>query len=475
MSIPRTIVFTLSILLLVQAVSGLTIPVTQTPALYVSDYGDGVTHQINSYTLQPTGAIPNGAWMVLGTNDQMTFARIDARKDISFSGRETKQFNVANSGSYRWYYLYLQDGFSVGSSLEFNLTEQTPPPVPDTPESTGVSIAIERTPLIIIFDFNGAPTKVDHYTFTTSDPLAGVQSWQLRGTNDPGMLGSDNPGAFTVLDDQSGIGFESGVPQQFNVTSPSDFLYYVIYLQDGFYVKGLNLDVHLYETPPTPTPTPTVTPTPTPPVLPVVDFTGSPRAGFVPLEVNFTDQSVGTFSNWSWDFGDGNTSPERNPVHTYVTGGLFSVNLTVCNDGGCTWLNRSSYVYTIPPDSATPTGTPAYYIRIGGGSTGISSTGSSSTGSSTTGSSLGTNGAAQSGVGEALGTGSTGTSTGSSSVESNGARGSQGSQGTGVTGQVQPGTAGAISVLMDTLQNLVTVSENLLEYLQSQLRILLGR
>jgi len=240
----------------------------------------------------------------------------------------------------------------------------------------------------------------------------------------------------------------------------------------------MNLEIHLYETPPpTPTPTPSVTPTPTPPALPEVDFTGSPRAGYVPLEVNFTDLSTGTFTNWSWDFGDGSTSLEENPVHTYVTGGLFSVNLTVCNDGGCTWLNRSSYVYTVPPDTVSPTGTPAYYIRIGGGSTGVSSAGTSLTGSSTTGSSQGTNGVGQSGVGEAQGTGSTGTSTGSTgsgSIESNGARSSPGSQGTAGTSPPQSGPAAAISALMDTLQNLVTISENLLQYLQNQIHILLG-
>jgi hypothetical protein len=374
---PIILISTLLALLVVQTVSGLTISITQMPALYVSDYGEGTAHTINSYILKPAGAVSNGAWMLLATNDQETFARIDVRKDISFSAGETKQFDVANSESYRWYYLYLQAGFPVGSDLDFHLSELAPPPSPTPSHTHDVVIAIERVPLVVIADFGGRAMKLKYYLLTSSETLAGGQSWQLYGTNDPDMLGSDNPGLLTLLDSQTGIGFESGVPKQFDVTTSSEFLYYVFYLQSGFSVSGMNLEIQFHESESGPG-TPTPIPTPTPGIPPVVDFEGSPRAGFEPLQVTFTDKSTGNMSTWSWDFGDGGTSSEQNPTHTYLSAGYFTVNLTVCNDEGCSWYRRGDYIYTVVPGTPTQGGTPRYYIRIGDGSSGSTGAGAGS-------------------------------------------------------------------------------------------------
>ena len=49
--------------------------------------------------------------------------------------------------------------------------------------------------------------------------------------------------------------------------------------------------------------------------------------------VEFTDESAGA-DNVLWDFGDGNTSTERNPVHNYTTNGEFIVTFTGFNDFG---------------------------------------------------------------------------------------------------------------------------------------------
>lgn len=46
------------------------------------------------------------------------------------------------------------------------------------------------------------------------------------------------------------------------------------------------------------------------------------------LQVNFTDQTSGTPGSWSWDFGDGNTSTQQNPDHTYSAPGAYQVCLT---------------------------------------------------------------------------------------------------------------------------------------------------
>jgi PKD repeat protein len=65
-------------------------------------------------------------------------------------------------------------------------------------------------------------------------------------------------------------------------------------------------------------------------VLPLLaDFSATPLSGSVPLQIQFTDNSLGSPINWKWDFGDGKTSIEQNPIHTYTKKGYFSVKLII--------------------------------------------------------------------------------------------------------------------------------------------------
>ena len=73
-------------------------------------------------------------------------------------------------------------------------------------------------------------------------------------------------------------------------------------------------------------------------------FFGSPTNGPPPLAVNFTDQSTGSPTSWTWIFGDGSMSTEQNPVHTYTTAGLYSVSLTAANAAGGDIATRNSYI-----------------------------------------------------------------------------------------------------------------------------------
>jgi PKD repeat protein len=64
------------------------------------------------------------------------------------------------------------------------------------------------------------------------------------------------------------------------------------------------------------------------------DFVGSPVSGPTPLTVQFTDQSVtqrGKITTWSWQFGDGGTSAEENPSHTYTKNAKYTVRLDIGN------------------------------------------------------------------------------------------------------------------------------------------------
>ncbi|UCE24215.1 MAG: PKD domain-containing protein [Candidatus Zixiibacteriota bacterium] len=67
---------------------------------------------------------------------------------------------------------------------------------------------------------------------------------------------------------------------------------------------------------------------------PVSAFAAEPTSKSVPLEVNFVDQSSGEINSRIWDFGDGSTSIEQNPAHSYASAGSYTVTLTVTGPGG---------------------------------------------------------------------------------------------------------------------------------------------
>ncbi|PKL60992.1 MAG: cell surface protein, partial [Methanomicrobiales archaeon HGW-Methanomicrobiales-2] len=54
----------------------------------------------------------------------------------------------------------------------------------------------------------------------------------------------------------------------------------------------------------------------------------------MPLAVQFTDESAGNVTTWSWDFGDGQSSDEQNPAHIYTTAGTYMVSLNASNAYG---------------------------------------------------------------------------------------------------------------------------------------------
>ncbi len=85
--------------------------------------------------------------------------------------------------------------------------------------------------------------------------------------------------------------------------------------------------------------------------LPKANFTAEPIDGDAPLAVQFTDTSRNAES-WSWAFGDGATSTEQNPQHTYTSIGRFDVTLTVGNALSTDTMTRERYITVrdIPPE-----------------------------------------------------------------------------------------------------------------------------
>jgi len=69
---------------------------------------------------------------------------------------------------------------------------------------------------------------------------------------------------------------------------------------------------------------------------------GIDRATWQPAvreNIVFTDQSSdpdGQITQWQWDFGDGTTSTDQNPIHAYDKAGEYTVTLTVTDNEGAT-------------------------------------------------------------------------------------------------------------------------------------------
>ena len=81
--------------------------------------------------------------------------------------------------------------------------------------------------------------------------------------------------------------------------------------------------------------------------------------------VPFDDHSFdadGTIVDWSWDFGDGGTSTERHPVHSFAVPGTYLVSLTVTDNQGQSSMSSRDYTVLEPPQAAF-TWTPAAVVE----------------------------------------------------------------------------------------------------------------
>ena len=64
--------------------------------------------------------------------------------------------------------------------------------------------------------------------------------------------------------------------------------------------------------------------------------------------------SLNNAVSWYWSFGDGYTSEEKNPVHTYESEGTYRVVLVVYDDKGCAYEKTIGVITVIRPDVEVP-------------------------------------------------------------------------------------------------------------------------
>ena len=85
----------------------------------------------------------------------------------------------------------------------------------------------------------------------------------------------------------------------------------------------------------------TVNPASTPPVA---SFVATKTTGTTPLGVQFIDATTNSPTAWVWSFGDGATSLQQNPLHTYISAGTYTVTLTASNNAGSSTITQTGFV-----------------------------------------------------------------------------------------------------------------------------------
>jgi len=88
-------------------------------------------------------------------------------------------------------------------------------------------------------------------------------------------------------------------------------------------------------------------------------FEAAPVEGIAPVTVVFTNTTTGDFTSSLWSFGDTFTSTLQSPVHTYTTGGVYTVTLTASGPGGEDTESKVGYITVYTPTQAAFTATPA--------------------------------------------------------------------------------------------------------------------
>ncbi|MGR3219972.1 MAG: PKD domain-containing protein, partial [Candidatus Anammoxibacter sp.] len=87
---------------------------------------------------------------------------------------------------------------------------------------------------------------------------------------------------------------------------------------------------------------------------PVAEFNANPTAGFASLEVQFNNLTTGAPTGFAWKFGDGDTSSDESPLHTYKTAGIFTPSLLASNSAGADFETKTNLINVdgnVPPIS----------------------------------------------------------------------------------------------------------------------------
>lgn len=247
-------------------------------------------------------------------------AELDFEVDVNSACGPPLQVNFTNQsdpgGAQNPQYSWEFPGGSVSGGGGNTFTGQTPPPVNYTADGNfDVSLildadnacgdTLELTDVVNIGGVTG-DFVADNQTICLGDTI-NFSSTTTGGVTSYGWDFGENPGVDDTLSNTS-----------------------YVYSQPGTY--SVTLFANNVDCGDTLTRTSYITVLPRPTAEFAVDHDEDCQPG---IPFIFTDNSVGAV-NWEWDFGDGNTSTQANPTHTYTDFGIYSICLTVTNAQGCT-------------------------------------------------------------------------------------------------------------------------------------------
>jgi PKD repeat protein len=217
--------------------------------------------------------------------------------------------------------------------------------VPVTMTVSDTIPAINVTPMFITS--TQAPSTTTTETLSISNTGSGSLDWTIDEAEAGGGTSCDSPTDFAWLSVSPASGSTtSGTPSEVIVTIDSAGL------TSGTVEATLCINSNDPATPRAEVPV-TLT------VEGVnADFTADVTSGIVPFIVQFTDQSSGPVSSWSWNFGDGGTSADQNPSHTYNIPGVYTVSITVGDNGNTDTETKEAYITVDPIE-------PDFQIRKG--------------------------------------------------------------------------------------------------------------
>jgi PKD repeat protein len=83
-------------------------------------------------------------------------------------------------------------------------------------------------------------------------------------------------------------------------------------------------------------------------------FRAYPLKGSPALKVRFQNFTTGSPVRFLWDFGDGTTSVEKSPIHTYLTEGVYTVRLNIITGTGAQGIVTKNNYITVSNEQKTP-------------------------------------------------------------------------------------------------------------------------
>ena len=231
--------------------------------------------------------------------------------------------------------------------------EQSPVHTYESPGSYTVSLTVTAA--------DGSDTKIKHDYVTVTEPAAPEANFMAAPMSGKAPLTvhfSDTSKCYAYFYIRDAAGFLIALKQVDALGHVTDWLWD---FGDGETSTERN-PVHTYDQPGYYTVSLTVTSRggsdtatkedyihATPPPPPIADFSGEPSSGEAPLITQFLDKTVGDVTGWLWDFGDGQTSTEQNPSHTYRQPGDYTVSLKAIGRGGSDTETKTKYVHVVLP------------------------------------------------------------------------------------------------------------------------------